>query len=214
MKTIYFYAYKLFGILKVYRLKVSSSLSILADALMGLSGASGLYHLGHNNSDLLLAIGGGLGLVGHITNVIWGTGGKVKQSVDIIINSPQDSLLKRVLFPWRYPLDSSFAIFSIGSLLFALAGFLSETLSLVIFGMLTLVASMIGWLVPSNKNIFNLTPIQLCAFLYMLSSISCMISGIAMEKELVLMAGLSWFSANVILFTIKKEHQSSYTSHL
>jgi len=163
------------------RLKVSSGLCIVADALMGMAGAAGLYRIGHNDGDFLLMLGGALGLFGHSVNVIWGKGGKKKKALNPP-DSPTASVLPvffRPFLMWRYPMDASFAIFSIGSVAFMAAGISSGVMLLTVFGSITLLASLLGWLWPLDKNIFGFRAVQICALLYMSSGIVCLASGLS-----------------------------------
>lgn len=194
------------------RLKISSSLCILADALMGFAGAAGLYHIGTNSGDFLLTVAGGLGLFGHGINVFWGKGGKLKRKDTTAGNhKAQTRTLLRPFLIWRYPMDASFAVFVLGSLAFIMSGAASNNPVLVIFGCITLVSSLLGWLWPHDKAFFGFNIIQVCALLYMISGITCLISGIWAQKFLIVLAGFSYISANIVLYTVRKENQSLFT---
>ncbi len=198
--------------LKENRLKISSSLCVLADMFMGLAGAAGLYHLGTNLGDVLLTIAGGLGLLGHSVNIIWGKGGRAKENrvFSAALKTYVHPLLKP-FFIWRYPLDSSFAIFTVASLAFAISGAISDNPSLVVFGCITLVASLLGWLWPQNKTLYGFRSVQICALLYMVSGFVCLISGIWAQEFFIILAGCCYVSANTVLYTVRKENQSLYT---
>jgi len=195
------------------RIKVTSLLCIIADGLMGAAGAAGLYNLGVSPGDVLLTIAGVFGLAGHSINVLWGKGGAgvQRRGAEVVA---EVSIMVRPLFPWRYPLDASFAIFILGSLFFVASGFSSGAVSLLLFGGITLVSSTLGWLWPQEKDIFGLHVIQVCSILYTTSGATCLISGILSQKPLIALAGACYLSANFILYTVRKENQSQYTIDL
>ncbi len=192
------------------RLKVISALCIVGDMLMGLAGAVGLYHAGKNFADLLLTIAGGLGLFGHAIVIIWGKGGGGATSGTSAKKDRTSALVKSLLM-WRYPLDSSFAVFAVGGLCFAVSGAASKNPLLAAFGIICSISSLIGWLWPQDKRLFGFRSLQVCATLYMTSGVSNLASGLWAHSSFIVLAGCCYILANIILYTVRKEHQSEYT---
>jgi hypothetical protein len=113
--------------------------------------------------------------------------------------------------PWRYPLDSAFSIFTVGSLFYIFGGLQIGDLPLVGVGVLVLMAAMTGWLWPHDKRIFGLRSVQVTALLYMTSSIMTLAAAITTANAYLFLGGIAYVLCNLILFTVRKENQSTYT---
>ena len=197
------------GWLKENRLKLVSILCVLGDMLMGVAGAVGLYHLGKNFADLLMTGAAFLGLFGHSIVIIWGKGGEAKHGQ--VHAAQQISIFLKPLFMWRYPLDASFAVFSVGGFIFAIAGATSHNPPLVLFGVIGCGAALLGWLWPQDRPLFGFRSLQVCAILYTVSGIASIASGLWAHSLYIFLAGCCYISANIIFSTVRKQNQSQYT---
>lgn len=195
--------------LKDNRLKLVSALCILGDALMGVAGASGLYHIGKNPADLMLTAGGACGLLGHGVIMAWGKGGDAETARRR--GGPRPPIFLRPLYAWRYPLDAAFLLWFIASFAYFGAGVLSGNRFLAFCGVLWCSASLTGWLWPEEKKLFGLRSIQFCALVYLFSGAVNILSGLWAHSAGMTGAGVCYFTANFIFYTVRKENQSRHT---
>lgn len=195
--------------LKDNRLKITSGLCVLGDALMGLAGASGLYHAGQNPADLFLFAAGVLGLMGHSFNIIWGKGGQ--RGGKASRPPARMTVWLRPFFMWRYPMDAAFALFVVGGLLFVVSGALSGNPGLVLFGVTAGAGALLGWLWPEEKTLCGLRSVQITALLYVGSAFATLFSGVWAKDAFILAAGCCYMVASIIFYTVRKENQSRHT---
>lgn len=196
--------------LKTNRLKVVSILCVMGDILMMLAGVSGLMTVGQNWADIFLASGPGTGLIGHSFIIFWGKGGAAVHPHAGGDRKPTPVLLKPFLM-WRYPMDAGFALFAVGSMLVLASGLKSLNLPLILAGVVMTTASLLGWLWPQDKTLFGFKSMQVSALLYMTSAIATFLSGLWAQNLFMVLAACCYLSANLIMYTVRKENQSQYT---
>ena len=176
---------------------------------MGTAGAAGLFNIGANTSDQYLLTAGIFGLVGHSFILIWGKGGNHKHTAGTQKKAPP--IFLKPLFIWRYPVDASFVVFTMGGILFTISGSFSGNIPLALFGTVGAISGIFGWLWPQDKLFFKLHSLQVCAVLYTISGFAAFLSGLWAWNVWMTLAGGCYLSANMILYTVRKENQSQYT---
>jgi hypothetical protein len=198
---------------KENRLKIVSVMAVTADMLMGLAGGANLFFWNgtHQTADICLIAASAFGLAGHAALLIWGKGGRIKTSSLSEQILQEDSIWLKPFMPWHYPLDWGFLSFTMAGILYALAGVASENLPLFINGALVSSASALGWLWPQDKKILGKHAMQITVILYALSSLSAFFAAYVAQNEFILAAACLYISMNAILYTVRKENQSSFT---
>jgi hypothetical protein len=196
--------------LKENRLKIVSALCILADVLMGLAGAAGIYHIGNNPGDLLLTAGSVLGLLGHGSILLWGKGGRAKK-LGTGAGGEHPPVLLRPLLPWCYPLDFAFAFWAVASVAFTASGLMTGNIFLTLNGVICTFSATFGWLWPEEKKFYGFQSVQVSALLYIMSGTAMMLAGVFAHKPFIIAAGACYLTSSFIFYTVRKENQSRHT---
>lgn len=191
--------------IKANRLKAVAVLAVTGDCFMGMAGVS--------LSGLFLSLAGTMGLIGHGIMFLWGRGAVSSRPLasPIATSSRPAPVFLKPFLPWRYPLDSSFCIFTIGSIFYILGGLQIGDTALLTVGVLVLSAAVTGWLWPQEKMIFGLRSVQVTALLYMASSLMTLAAALTAANVFLFFGGISYVLCNLILFTVRKEYQSAHT---
>lgn len=193
------------------RLKVASFCALMGDFLMGLTGGVNVFNPSAvtSTADVLLVIGGTVGLFGHFMLMAFGKGGRIKNAA--AIHRAHTPPLLRAFFPWRYPLDTAFALFVCSGLLYMSVGIAWALWSLIIIGIFVATGSAIGWLYPQDRTICGVHTIRVTASLYMCASILTYLAAWQQQSVLLLLAGLAYTACNTTLYFVRKENQSVYS---
>lgn len=190
--------------LKQRRLKMASILSIGGDGLMGMGGAAGLFSWIVPNSgaaDVFLMVAGAIAVIGHIMVVLFGHGGARADGKRV--RGLKSGHIARALMPWRYPLDFGLAAFVCSGLLYATAGYLMANHALIVTGILVFAASLTGWL--------GLASMRVTAGIFMTATVMQFWAAWLGQNVFMFLSALCYAVCNVILATVRKEHQSAYT---
>jgi len=198
--------------LSVNRLKVESGLAIAGDTLMGTAGGVSYFSTGnlHSLYGMLLMCGGILGVLGHGGLIVWGKGARENNIVSLHYKKITPIYIKP-LQPSRYPLDFAFVLWIFGSSCYLAAGFVASNVGMVALGLFTLPAAIIGWLWPQEKLLLGFRSLQITAILYGLSSVSGLFAALIARDIILLTAIMMYVIGNFIMFTVRKENQSTFT---
>ena len=195
--------------LKTNRLKLFSALAVSGDAMLVLAGGVSVFRA-ESLSGLLLAIGAGLGLLGHALLFLWGKGGKLE---NVKKQTPAKKLpvFLRAFVPWYYPLDSSFFLFAISGVFYASAGIISQNIGMMALGVFVFTGCMIGWLWPQEKPIWKFRATQVTAMVFLCATASNFVAGFIARDIIIFMAALLYLASNIILYSVRKQNQSAHT---
>lgn len=193
------------------RLKFASFSAVLGDFLMGMAGAVGVFHPEKitNAGDMLLLIGGLVGVAGHGCLMIWGKGGRM----NLVKKGARTHLPRwlRGIVPWRYPLDTAFAMFVCSGSLYTVAGYYWDSLPMLLTGVFVTLGSGIGWLYPEDRTILGFHTVRITALLYLCGTTLTYVASWQQQNLFMLLAALAYTACNVTLYSVRKEHQSTYT---
>jgi hypothetical protein len=194
--------------LSANRLKFFSFCAVAGDFFTGLGGAS-TFFIHDSGIGILLMLGGLMSLSGHSVLFIWGKGAEDKKLTRK--SGALEASFIRPLMPWRYPLDFGFFIFSLSGLVYAAWGIGTGNIPMVLVGALLCIASLLGWLYPQDKKIFGLRAVQVTAIMYIGASVNTFLAGIVADNIFIIISASIYGLGNAVLFTTRKEHQSTYT---
>lgn len=194
---------------KLNRLKFFSGCAVAGDLLTGMGGVSTLWGSAASHAGLWLMGGSALALCGHGVLFLWGRG--ARDSKIIHTDTRLDPIVIRPFLPWRYPLDTGFLTFGVSGLCYALWGVIVGNIPMVLVGLLLASASFLAWLYPQEKTIFGFRPVQITAAMYITASVNTLIAGIVADNLYIIASSCIYAAGNAILFTTRKENQSTYT---
>lgn len=194
------------------RLKAVSVLAIIGDIFMGLTGGEGLvvrdsaYMFAYS----LILGSGAAALLGHLVLFLWGKGARGDTPAHVTAYTDASILIKPFQ-PWRYPLDSALVIWLMAGLSYTAAGLVKADPALLFMGLTHVAACSIGWLFPKDKTVAGFNGIQMTSILYLLSTVSTFWASWTLGSVFIFIAACAYTACNVILYTVNKENQSSYT---
>ncbi len=197
-----------FDWLRVNRLKFFSFCAVAGDMLTGLGGAS-MMVTGEGAYGWLLMAGSALALGGHAVLLFWGRGAKDARIGHV--DGAMAPIWARPFVPWHYPLDTGFLTFSISALCYTVWGAQAGNIPMLLVGLLLMSASLLGWLWPQERSIFGLSAVQVTASMYLMASVNTLLAGIVAHNPFIIASACIYGLGNAVLFTTRKEHQSSYT---
>lgn len=190
------------------------SVSALCGSIfMGLAGGVGLLNVSFDNlAYAFLSAGGLVGSAGHIFLMSWGKGSASDAGDEPLpTRDDQRHSLVKPFMPWHYPIDSAFVLFMLGNSLFIFAGIAMGNYALSGNGFLAATASAVGWLWPEKKTWRGFHSMQISALLFLLATISNFFAAFLEMNLMILVSSCCFLLSNLMLYTIRKETQSSYT---
>ncbi|HEY0900909.1 MAG TPA: hypothetical protein VGD95_02180 [Micavibrio sp.] len=198
------------------RLKAVSLLAVVGDVFMALSGAEGLV-LRQGGTEGMLAstyslilASGSLALWGHLMLAFWGKGAR-DERITVTTPRKEPPILAKPFFPWRYPLDSALFVWLLAGTSYTLSGWVGGDLALLLMGAAHVCACLIGWLYPKDKSFMGLGGMQMTAILYLLSTVCTYWAAWTLQSWLIFAAACAYCACNLILYTMNKHNQSSFT---
>lgn len=210
---------KILRIISHNRLKAVSLLAIIGDIFMALSGAEGL--VWQEAADALtptyalILASGLLALIGHLILGLWGKGAadetQAASSRPAATAVGEATFLMKPLLPWRYPLDSALFIWLLAGLSYTVAGFMGDDKALLFMGATHVCACLTGWLYPKDAKLMGFSGMQMTAMLYLLSTVCTYWAAWTLGSWLIFIAACAYCACNLILYTVNKQHQSSFT---
>ncbi len=194
------------------RLKAVSVLAIIGDVFMGLTGGEGL--VARDDAFVfaysLILTASTAALLGHLVIFLWGKGARdntIKHAAD----HKEPPIILKPFMPWRYPLDSALFIWLLAGIAYTTAGGVKADPALLFMGLTHVSAGAIGWLLPKDKTIAGFSNIQLTSILYQLSTVCTFWAAWTLGSVFIFVAACAYSACNIILYTVNKENQSTYT---
>ncbi|MBU6236118.1 MAG: hypothetical protein KGQ41_09760 [Alphaproteobacteria bacterium] len=184
---------------------VSTSLAVAGELAMYGAGLYQLYLNGINASDLVFATGAFLSLYGQVTVLLLGN--KWLESTPAAQDAASKFSIKALakpFMPWKYPMDSAYALFVIAAFCYYLTGLSYKNPALILFSTFMLFASSLGWVWPRDRKISGYEPSKIINGMLLVGSVAVIAAGAIGHMYILIGAGVFHLLANILPIALGK----------